>query len=167
MHLPTTGQHFPFWPTASVPHSHNVWELFAVFPCIYFLFTLASFQIAYFSWGFSCKYDCSVILNTKEMNVLFFSCDLYIFFFFCKEWAERQLEWGRTSCYLSHWFLNSYCMGDVSPQPYRAVFYLTPLNDSMQNFSLDLELFPVSLETLSFLFSHIEVLTESSDVGEA
>lgn len=55
----------------------------------------------------------------------------------------------------------------VTSQPYGAVFYLTPLSDSVQNFSLDLELFPVSLETLSFLVSHVEVLTGSSDVGEA
>lgn len=47
------------------------------------------------------------------------------------------------------------------------MFSVTPLSDSMQNFSLDLELFPVSLETLSFLFSHIEVLTESTNVGES
>lgn len=59
-------------------------------------------------------------------------------------------------------------MGDVSPCSLTGeVFYLIPLSDSMQNFSLDLELFPVSLETLYFLFSHIEVLTESTDVGEA
>lgn len=79
MHLPTTGQHFPFWPTL-LYHTHSVSELFAVFPCIYFCFTLASFQVAY-SWGFSCKYDCSVILNSKEMNVLFFFF-LLIFLFF-------------------------------------------------------------------------------------
>lgn len=78
-------------------------------------------------------------------------------FFFCKELAERQLEWGGTSCYLSHWFLNTYCMGNVSPRSLKErclpVSYLTPLSDSMQNFSLGLEPFPVALETLAFLYS--------------
>lgn len=104
---------------------------------------------------------------TEEMNVLciFF---LVIFMFFpVKDGLKGSLTEG--SLLLPEPLISEQLLYGrrVTSQPYGAVFYLTPLSDSVQNFSLDLELFPVSLETLSFLVSHVEVLTGSSDVGEA